>query len=85
MDARITEDVLAKCETCGNVCDKYINCNNYNCHVRFIQCASCNTNYHSCCSAVSKLYDIMLYSFIVGFIDYLINRFDLIVLILLFR
>ena len=52
MGARITGDVLSLCETCGASCDLFTNCENYHCHVRFIQCYNCRgpTNYAGCCS-----------------------------------
>ena len=52
MGVRITDDVLSVCETCGTPCDAYTNCNNFDCHVRFIQCATCTAagSYSGCCS-----------------------------------
>ena len=52
MGARITGDVLSLCETCGAACDLFTNCNNYHCHVRFIQCDGCRgpASYAGCCS-----------------------------------
>lgn len=58
MGARITSDVLAQCETCGQGCDLFKNCENYDCHVRFIQCEACIDNYKGCCCyACEKKYD----------------------------
>lgn len=49
MGARITADVLSQCETCGGSCDSFTNCVNYDCHIRFIQCAKCSASYNGCC------------------------------------
>ena len=54
MSARITDDVLSGCETCGQPNDSFLNCNNYNCHIRFIQCGKCRERYTSCCSLVCQ-------------------------------
>lgn len=37
MGARITDDVLTECETCGDKCDLFSNCFNYHCHVIIIE------------------------------------------------
>ena len=50
MGARITDDVLSLCETCGAKCDLFTNCASFACHVRFIQCALCRAGYTGCCS-----------------------------------
>lgn len=50
MGARITADVLAQCETCGDPCDMFTNCKNFDCHIRFIQCSKCSSSYSGCCS-----------------------------------
>ena len=52
MGARITDDILATCETCGVSCDTYTNCAHFDCHVRFIQCRTCSSpeSYNGCCS-----------------------------------
>lgn len=48
---RITPDVLAHCHQCGQPCDQHTNCKNDGCHLLFIQCADCATQYDGCCSS----------------------------------
>ena len=48
---RITEDVIAKCHQCGQPADTHTNCKNDACHLLFIQCEACATQYDGCCSA----------------------------------
>ena len=46
-----------RCETCGGKCDVFKNCENYDCHVRFIQCEKCVARYKGCCcAACEKMY-----------------------------
>ncbi len=47
---RITDDVLAHCYQCETVCDDYTNCENPECNLLFIQCASCKDKFSGCCS-----------------------------------
>ena len=47
---RITEDVIAQCHICGAPCDNHTNCKNDGCHLLFIQCDACATQYEGCCS-----------------------------------
>jgi UPF0176 protein len=47
---RITEDVIAQCHICGKPCDSHTNCKNDGCHLLFIQCDECATEYEGCCS-----------------------------------
>ena len=47
---RITEDVIATCHQCGTAADTHTNCLNSGCHLLFIQCETCATNYNGCCS-----------------------------------
>lgn len=47
---RITEDVIAKCHQCGQPADTHTNCKNDACHLLFIQCEACATQYDGCCS-----------------------------------
>jgi len=47
---RITPDVIARCHQCGEPCDDHTNCANDDCHLLFIQCASCKQKYNGCCS-----------------------------------
>ncbi|MFT3705045.1 MAG: rhodanese-related sulfurtransferase [Agriterribacter sp.] len=51
---RITNDVIAHCHQCGKPCDDHTNCKNEGCHLLFIQCAECATQYHGCCSEECK-------------------------------
>lgn len=48
---RITDDVLAQCYQCDNVCDDYTNCANVECNLLFIQCSVCRAQYAGCCGA----------------------------------
>jgi hypothetical protein len=50
MGSRVTDDVLAACETCGATCDSFHNCRNPTCSVRFLQCGNCAFTYSGCCS-----------------------------------
>lgn len=50
MGERIGEEIIAKCHQCGEPCDTHVNCANDACHILFIQCEKCATNYDSCCS-----------------------------------
>ncbi len=52
---RITEDVIAKCHQCGQPADTHTNCKNNGCHLLFIQCDKCATQYNGCCSAACKI------------------------------
>lgn len=47
---RIGEEVIAKCHQCGQSSDRHTNCSNDGCHLLFIQCANCATQYEGCCS-----------------------------------
>lgn len=51
---RITEDVIAHCHQCGKPSDTHVNCKNDGCHLLFIQCEACATEYESCCSVECK-------------------------------
>lgn len=48
---RITEDIIAVCHQCGATCDMHTNCKNDGCHLLFIQCENCATQYDGCCSS----------------------------------
>ena len=50
MGERISDDIIAKCHQCGTACDTHVNCLNDACHILFIQCESCATQYNKCCS-----------------------------------
>ena len=47
---RISEDVVANCHQCGKPCDVHKNCANDACHLLFIQCEDCATQFSDCCS-----------------------------------
>jgi UPF0176 protein len=49
---RISNDVIAHCHQCGASCDDHTNCKNDQCHLLFIQCKPCATQYAGCCSDV---------------------------------
>ncbi len=51
---RITNDVIATCHQCGVACDTHTNCKNEACHLLFIQCTTCATNYKGTCSTSCK-------------------------------
>ncbi len=52
---RITNDVIAKCHQCGQPADTHTNCKNNACHLLFIQCAVCATQYDGCCSTACQI------------------------------
>lgn len=47
---RISEDVIAKCHSCGEPCDDHLNCFWTGCHILYIQCKSCRAKLENCCS-----------------------------------
>ena len=49
MGERISEDVLGKCDLCGETCDHYTNCARKACHQLFIQCPACSERLNGCC------------------------------------
>lgn len=51
---RIGHEVIAKCHQCGKACDTHVNCANDACHLLFIQCEDCATEYENCCSGKCK-------------------------------
>ena len=51
---RITQDVIAHCHQCGKPADTHTNCKNDGCHLLFIQCETCATDYDGCCSQECK-------------------------------
>lgn len=54
MGERISEEVIAKCHQCGNTSDNHVNCANDACHILFIQCESCGSEYNHTCSTRCK-------------------------------
>jgi len=47
---RISQEVISSCHQCGEPADTHINCQNMNCNLLFIQCASCQEKHEQCCS-----------------------------------
>lgn len=47
---RISDDVISVCHQCGEACDDHTNCENSACHLLFIQCSSCASEYEKTCS-----------------------------------
>jgi UPF0176 protein len=50
----ISSEVIAACHQCGAPCDTHVNCANTGCNLLLIQCPSCATQYHHCCSDTCK-------------------------------
>jgi len=46
----ITDEIIAQCHQCGKPADTHTNCKNSGCHLLFIQCAACATEFDGCCS-----------------------------------
>jgi UPF0176 protein len=56
---RITEDVIARCHQCGLPADTHTNCKNDSCHLLFIQCDQCATQFEGCCTAeCQRIYNL---------------------------
>ena len=51
---RITDDIIARCHQCGELCDTHVNCANEACHLLFIQCEACAEKMNNCCSGHCK-------------------------------
>ena len=51
---RITEHVVSHCHQCGRPSDRQLDCVNKACHILFVQCESCATEYNNCCSTECK-------------------------------
>jgi UPF0176 protein len=51
---RVTDEIISHCHQCGKPCDTHINCANNDCHLLFIQCEDCKSNYNACCSEECK-------------------------------
>lgn len=51
---RVSDDVIATCHQCGAPADTHTNCANEACHLLFIQCEECKTNFENCCSNACK-------------------------------
>jgi UPF0176 protein len=46
----IGDEIISNCHQCGKPCDTHVNCANSGCHLLFIQCSECCTQYEQCCS-----------------------------------
>ncbi len=51
---RISAEIISNCHQCGKPCDDHTNCANEACHILFIQCADCATEYEATCSVKCK-------------------------------
>jgi UPF0176 protein len=51
---RISPEVIAHCHQCGTSADTHVNCANVYCHILFIQCPDCGTQYEGCCSELCR-------------------------------
>ena len=51
---RISDEIIANCHQCGNLCDTHVNCENEACHLLFIQCDTCKKKMDGCCSKECK-------------------------------
>lgn len=59
MGERISEDIIAHCHQCGKPCDTHVNCANDACHILFIQCEECSSDYDACCSVKCKDFNLL--------------------------
>lgn len=50
MAEKISNEVIAHCHQCGDVCDTHVNCSNVDCNLLFIQCENCREKMENCCS-----------------------------------
>lgn len=55
---RISTDIISICHQCGKPSDTHTNCKNDGCHLLFIQCEVCATQFNGCCS--TKCQEIIL-------------------------
>jgi UPF0176 protein len=46
---RISDEIISVCHQCGETADTHTNCKNDGCHLLFIQCEKCATQYDGCC------------------------------------
>lgn len=51
---RITDEIISNCHQCGKPADTHTNCKNEGCHLLFIQCEACASEYEGCCSKECK-------------------------------
>ena len=47
---RITSEIISTCHQCNGKSDVHTNCANNLCHLLFIQCKKCKSNFSGCCS-----------------------------------
>ena len=47
---RITSEIISICHQCNEKSDAHANCANDLCHLLFIQCEKCKSNFSGCCS-----------------------------------
>ncbi len=47
---QIGDQVISHCHQCGQLCDTHHNCANTDCHLLFLQCPHCETEFEGCCS-----------------------------------
>ncbi len=51
---KIGEEIISRCHQCGQLCDTHTNCANEACHLLFIQCEKCKSDFDGCCSLECK-------------------------------
>ena len=51
---KISDDIIATCNKCGNSCDTHVTCANEACHLLFIQCNDCSEKMENTCSPECK-------------------------------
>ncbi len=51
---KIGDEIISRCHQCGNLCDTHTNCANEACHLLFIQCEKCSSEFDGCCSVACK-------------------------------
>jgi UPF0176 protein len=56
MGEKITEDVLGKCQLCGQPCSRYQNCSHSSCNILMLCCPSCASQFLNTCARL-KCYD----------------------------
>ncbi len=47
---RVSDEIIARCHQCGKPADTHVNCRNDGCHLLFIQCEECASQFDGCCS-----------------------------------
>ena len=50
----IDGQIISQCHQCGQAADTHTNCANNDCHLLFIQCEACRTQYEGCCGESCK-------------------------------